>query len=75
MAIEQASQVLYLLSIHQFVPEIYRSLSCRWAFSATWYVLTDAMIVQFLKPSQVHCHKAASMATVLLRVGHVLELV
>jgi len=43
MAIGQASQV-YLLSIHQLAPEIHRLL-CRWGFSATWYVLTEAMII------------------------------
>ena len=43
MAIEQASQV-HLLSIHQLAPNINRLL-CRWGFSATWYVLIDAMIV------------------------------
>jgi uncharacterized membrane protein YecN with MAPEG domain len=43
MAIEQASQV-HLLLIYQLAPEIH-DLLCRWGFSATWYVLTDAMIV------------------------------
>ena len=43
MAIEQASQV-HLLLIHQLAPEIHRLL-CRWGFSATWYVLIDAMII------------------------------
>ena len=43
MAIEQVSQV-HLLLIHQLAPEIH-CLLCRWGFSATWYVLTNAMII------------------------------